>query len=196
MSVDVDVPSGRRVELVAAAQRVIAASGLRGLTHRGVDAEAGLAQGTCSAYYRTRAALLGAVTAHIAAQLTARVEGLRAELDALPDDDARRAEIIEWFMRLFAEPELLLVQAELAIEAQRQPGLADQIRHWRRQLLHIVEEIVAAHEPGTPRERAEVIVAALLGVATWALAEPTDQQRAAITMALDALAPPTGTCIS
>ena len=34
--------------------------GLRGLTHRAVDAEAGLPEGSCSAYMRTRVALLTA----------------------------------------------------------------------------------------------------------------------------------------
>ena len=40
--------------------------GLRGLTHRAVDRRAGLPEGSCSAYLRTRRALQGALTEHVA----------------------------------------------------------------------------------------------------------------------------------
>jgi DNA-binding transcriptional regulator YbjK len=51
----------RRSELMDAALAVVAEKGMKGLTHRAVDAKAGLAEGTTSNYYRNRAALVGAV---------------------------------------------------------------------------------------------------------------------------------------
>ena len=54
--------AGRRAELLEAAVDVVAEAGLRGLTHRAVDARAGLPEGTCSAYLRSRSALLVALT--------------------------------------------------------------------------------------------------------------------------------------
>ena len=54
--------SPRQEQLLSAGVRVVAHSGLRGLTHRAVDAEAGLPQGSCSAYMRTRLALLTRLT--------------------------------------------------------------------------------------------------------------------------------------
>ena len=51
----------RRTELMDAALTVVADKGMKGLTHRAVDAEAGLAEGTTSNYYRNRAALVEAV---------------------------------------------------------------------------------------------------------------------------------------
>lgn len=48
----------QRTALADAAITVIAAHGARGLTHRAVDAQAGVAAGTTSAYFRTRQALL------------------------------------------------------------------------------------------------------------------------------------------
>ncbi len=58
------VPS--RPELVAdAAVTVLARSGLRGLTHRAVDAEAGLPDGSTSNCFRSRSALLEAVAARL-----------------------------------------------------------------------------------------------------------------------------------
>jgi AcrR family transcriptional regulator len=51
----------RRTELMDAALKVVADKGLKGLTHRAVDAAAHLAEGTTSNYYRKRAALMEAV---------------------------------------------------------------------------------------------------------------------------------------
>ena len=52
----------RRCDLVAdAAISLIARSGVRALTHRAVDAEAGVPLGTTSNYFRTREALLNGV---------------------------------------------------------------------------------------------------------------------------------------
>ncbi|MEU4565873.1 TetR/AcrR family transcriptional regulator [Micromonospora sp. NPDC023956] len=49
-----------------AAIAVVADLGMRGLTHRAVDARAGLPLGTTSAYYRTRRALIEALVQRIA----------------------------------------------------------------------------------------------------------------------------------
>lgn len=51
-----------RSEVVAdAAVTVLARDGLRGLTHRAVDEEAGLPQGSTSNYFRSRSALIAAI---------------------------------------------------------------------------------------------------------------------------------------
>ena len=51
----------RRTQLLDAALTVVADKGMKGLTHRAVDAAAQLPQGTTSNYYRNRAALVAAV---------------------------------------------------------------------------------------------------------------------------------------
>lgn len=51
----------RRTQLLDAALAVVADKGMKGLTHRAVDAAAQQAEGTTSNYYRNRAALLDAV---------------------------------------------------------------------------------------------------------------------------------------
>ena len=50
----------RRTQLADAALAVVSAKGLKGLTHRAVDAQAGVAVGTTSNYFRNRAALTSA----------------------------------------------------------------------------------------------------------------------------------------
>jgi DNA-binding transcriptional regulator YbjK len=48
----------RRTEILDAALRVLAEHGMRGLTHRAVDAAAGIATGSTSYYFRSRSALV------------------------------------------------------------------------------------------------------------------------------------------
>jgi DNA-binding transcriptional regulator YbjK len=63
-----DQPAGpdRKTVLADAAIAVLGGDGLRALTHRSVDARAGLPTGTCGYHYRTRAALLAAALRRIA----------------------------------------------------------------------------------------------------------------------------------
>lgn len=58
----------RRAALTDAAISVVAEQGLRGLTHRAVDAAARLPQGSTSNHFRTRAALVEAVAERIEAR--------------------------------------------------------------------------------------------------------------------------------
>ena len=51
----------RRTQLLDAALAVVADKGMKGLTHRAVDAAAQVAEGTTSNYFRSRAALVEAV---------------------------------------------------------------------------------------------------------------------------------------
>ena len=59
---------GRREELGDAAIAVVASAGLKGLTHRAVDATADVPAGTTSNYFRTRQALVAAVAERIEAR--------------------------------------------------------------------------------------------------------------------------------
>jgi AcrR family transcriptional regulator len=56
----------RLTDLTDAAISVLAEQGMRGLTHRAVDARAALPLGTTSAYFRTRKALIGALVRRLA----------------------------------------------------------------------------------------------------------------------------------
>lgn len=71
-----EVRKERRAVLADAAIDVVAEDGMRALTHRAVDARAGLPTGTTSAYFRTRQALLTALVRRLA-------ELDRVELEAL-----------------------------------------------------------------------------------------------------------------
>ena len=60
--------SNRRDELLDAAICVLGEPGMYGLTHRAVDAAAGLPPGSAANYFRTRDALLNAVVERFAAR--------------------------------------------------------------------------------------------------------------------------------
>lgn len=73
----------RYAVITDAAIELVAELGMRGLTHRAVDARAGLPPGTTSAYYRTRKALIEALVHRIA-----DLDGADLERNALPADAA------------------------------------------------------------------------------------------------------------
>ncbi|MEV6583838.1 TetR family transcriptional regulator [Streptomyces sp. NPDC051582] len=63
-----------------AALDVLAAAGIRGLTHRAVDRAANLSPGTTSAYFRTRRALLTALVRRLVALDRAELQAIGEEV--------------------------------------------------------------------------------------------------------------------
>lgn len=72
----------RYAVITDAAIELVAEQGMRGLTHRAVDARAALPAGTTSAYYRTRKALIEALV-----QRLADLDAADLAAGGLPDDD-------------------------------------------------------------------------------------------------------------
>ena len=163
----------RQEQLLAAAVRVTAHSGLRGLTHRAVDAEASLPEGSCSAYMRTRVALLRRLTefvtsrfAHDITDLTQRIEQHAATVDGYVVQQTA-AMLRSWLQH----PDLLLVRMELTIEGSRQPEVAEILQVQWAQLVLVVEHALEAtgkdHEPA----RAPTLLAAIDGLLLRAVRE-------------------------
>ncbi|MFJ6196177.1 TetR/AcrR family transcriptional regulator [Micromonospora sp. NPDC092111] len=114
----------RRATLADAGLRVLAATGARGLTHRAVDAEAGVPTGTASNYFRSRDALLGALGERIMERF-APDERQLAELAARKPSPALFTDYVRYVVaRTTAQPELTRALIELRLEAVRRPGLA------------------------------------------------------------------------
>jgi DNA-binding transcriptional regulator YbjK len=182
-------PTGRRAELLAAGVQVLAESGLRGLTHRAVDAAAGLPEGTCSAYLRTRSALLVALAEHVGGGLARDVDAVAADLseDGVAHADAVAAAVTGLFLRWLRSPQVVRAQAELALEAARDPELLAVFDRWRTGLLHVVEGI-AEQAGSAPRpHRAAVAVAALEGVLVTAARMPAEERAGFVEEAVPAL---------
>jgi DNA-binding transcriptional regulator YbjK len=106
----------RRAAIADAAIHLVATKGLRGLTHRAVDVEAGLPPGSTSYYLRTRDALLTACVGRMV-QRDLASRPLPATAD-LPD-----LLIMLVVGTASSRPDDLLARYELSLEAVRRPGL-------------------------------------------------------------------------
>ena len=135
------VPLGedRRGAIADAAIHLVATRGLRGLTHRAVDAEAGLPPGSTSYYLRTRAALL---TACVNRMLERDLTRGSAELPADLDLDELLVGMVLNLVR--DRPDDLIARYELSLEASRQPELRDAIVQGGRRLREGLADLLAA----------------------------------------------------
>ena len=167
------VPSPRLRRLLDAALHVVADQGLRGLTHRAVDRQAGLPEGSCSAYLRTRKALLAALTEYVAGSLAADCHRLAVDVQGCPGDVDRAIELtMRLFQRWVEERELLLAKLELSMEASRDPELAELLAGYRSRLVDVVDGIMAARDHEHSKERAETLVSSFDGILLAALLKP------------------------
>lgn len=180
--------SPRREQLMGAASRVVAGQGLRGLTHRAVDREAGLSEGSCSAYYRTRKALQAGLTQYVASALADDVTTLTDQLRACaPDHDEAVELTTQLFLRWLAQRDLLLARLELTLEASRDPDLAALLVEWRARMVALVASIFSARDLDHSAERAEVLIASLDGVLLGTLARPPRGRKAFLRGSLELL---------
>ena len=153
----------RAQQIGDAAIAVLAEQGARGLTHRAVDAVAGLPLGTTSNYARTRAALLTLALARIAELDAAEelsgsrlAEGLALMLHrTITDGRARRR---------------VLARLELALEATRRPELRTAYDDMGRPFRAAAARLLAANGAVEPDRDAWTLIAWLEGTAFYALA--------------------------
>lgn len=178
--------SPRRREILSAATTVLARTGNRGLTHRAVDRQAGLPEGSSSAYFRTRDALVGALGDFVADRLATDVAALGTRLSTCPGDHERAAaEVSGLFSRWLEEPDLLSARLELTVAATRDPQLAERFAQWREDLVGMVRAVLAdaGNEPGS----ADALVAALDGVLLASLLQPAERRGAFVATSVELL---------
>lgn len=106
----------RRDDLLDAAITVLGEGGVRALTHRAVDAAAGLPAGSTSNYFRTRDALLGAVIDRFVARERAAWEEIATQ--ALPASPAELATTLAALARDQSGRHRTLALARYAILAE------------------------------------------------------------------------------
>ncbi|MFC9981157.1 TetR/AcrR family transcriptional regulator [Gordonia sp. NPDC127522] len=146
------VENVERVSVVAAAAvRVIARAGLRGLTHRAVDAEAGLSEGATSNCFRTRSALIEGVVQWMADQEL-------ADLDAAQAEGNGTAAFDQWARE---GREQTLARLELMLEGVREPVVAAALASQRARFAAYASKAGVAERVGLS---ADQLVALLAGV--------------------------------
>ncbi|MFE2157878.1 TetR/AcrR family transcriptional regulator [Streptomyces lydicus] len=177
-----------RPQLIAdTALRLLAARGMRGLTHRAVDEAAGLPQGSTSNLARTRAALLEAAVGRLAEREAAvltpdelprpqrdRPSGAEAGAGAASGAGAAAggaevpalAEALSLALHRYLthHRELLLARYELALEATRRPALREVYDRAGRAFREPVVAMLAAAGSAAPERHALSVVAWCDGV--------------------------------
>jgi len=117
----------RRRDLCDAAITVLAEQGAKGLSHIKVDRAAGVAEGTTSAYFRTRSALLVATTERV---VELDLIGLERAQSAASGDDEEMPRLADVVAAAAQEPHLTRAKAryELNMLASREPAIHDLVR--------------------------------------------------------------------
>ena len=173
---------------MSAATRVVAEHGLRGLTHRAVDREAGVSEGSCSAYYRTRRALQEGLAQYVASTAAGDVTALTEELRGCGPDDDRKVELTSrLFLRWLQERDVLLARLELELAAARDAELAAVLTEWRTRLVALVAGMASERGLDDAEQRAEALVASADGILLAALVRPARGRRAFVTSSLERL---------
>lgn len=149
----------RRVQIADAALAVLGADGSRGLTHRAIDRELDLPDGSTSYYFRTRDALLRA-----AAERLLSLDS--ADVDAVSTRGGGAALVARW---LAPERRVhLIARFELLLTAARDPSF-DFMSKARTRFLQHVERGLRQSGVASPRTAAIAYVAAVEGLLFQAL---------------------------
>ncbi|NUP77933.1 MAG: TetR family transcriptional regulator [Nonomuraea sp.] len=119
--------ANRRETLLDAAITVVGEGGIHALTHRNVDAAAGLPTGSTSNHFRSRDVLLDAVVERFAARERAAWEEIALRM--APTTPRELAHALAAFARTVTGPERTLTLARYAIlvEAATRPSLRAQL---------------------------------------------------------------------
>lgn len=167
---------GNRRELLAeAAIEVLAREGGRGLTHRAIDRQAVVPEGTTKNYYPTRSALFQAAAQHLADQHTAALRELRGRVpDGLTGEHvvALYAAMLRR-MATSARAQFLAL-FELHLEAVRNPEVSAAIGQIVRADVDTAVQLNTAVGRRMSRRGAGLLDAGMLGVALSMLSLPED----------------------
>ncbi|WP_447006277.1 TetR/AcrR family transcriptional regulator [Saccharothrix isguenensis] len=146
----------RMAALADAAIHVVATKGMRGLTHRAVDARAGVPTGSTSAYFRTRKALIEGVVQRLADLDNAEVEDVDTttplDLDRLAEGIAH---VLDQWMTTGRER--TLARYACLLEATHHPELRGILAHGERPRARARAMLAAAGAPDPERQGRELV---------------------------------------
>ncbi|GIL30258.1 TetR/AcrR family transcriptional regulator [Actinocatenispora comari] len=164
----------RRQRICDAAIDVLGTGGSRQLTHRAVDAAAGLPLGSTSNVFRTRDALLAGVLDRLLERETAGWRQLTTA--GMPRDVDTFAALLAGLIEELTGPQRMLSLARQAIfhEAAFRPDLQRRIDAAQRDLLHWGGGWLAALGSTRPERDLRALLALIDGVLMLRLANPHD----------------------
>jgi DNA-binding transcriptional regulator YbjK len=160
----------RRTQVLDAAVRVLGGQGSRKLTHRAVDLEGGLPDGTTSNHFRTRDALVDGVLAHLA-----EVDGTPTtvvDLGTLDRDGLVR--LIRDQINYLAGParKQTLARFALFLESAWRPSLRYAIVAWRGRFQAMLAGILEGLGAPDPAGAARLLIDHIDGMLLHAVSAP------------------------
>lgn len=155
----------RRERLVDTALELIDKTGLAGVTHRGIDEAAAVPNGTTSNYFRTRAALYGAIVRRLLDHQLADVERLSAT--PVPKSPEELIDLLAATVKAGDDiaRNRYLARVELSVEASRNPELAYLMRQMRGVTRQVMTVKVHAVYPDATDEQIDALGSVLTGLA-------------------------------
>ncbi|PXY24627.1 TetR/AcrR family transcriptional regulator [Prauserella muralis] len=163
--------SDRETQLLDAAIDVLGTRGTRHLTHRAVDARAGLPLGSTSNRFRTRESLLAGVLGRILDREIAAWTTLGtvdpADRDGFTRSAGRLVRELSTGGRV-----LTLARHAIMVEAAAHPPLQRQIADAQRRLIAWAAPLVAALGSADPERHLRLLLALIDGLLTNQLAHP------------------------
>ncbi|MCF2531854.1 TetR/AcrR family transcriptional regulator [Yinghuangia soli] len=160
--------SGRRVQLLDAAIRVLSTQGLRGLTHRAVQQEAGLPHGSVTYYFKTREQLvlgvIGRMTELESAQAGDVADELLRTMAVRPfaPDYPRIAELTHTWWSTSRERQI--ARYELQLASIREPLIREAMKRSVQEFWKLTELVAMATGSADPRNDGEVLLAFIDGM--------------------------------
>lgn len=157
----------RRDLLLEAAIRVISDQGMRGLTHRAVEAEAGVPHGSTTYYFGTRHELLTALMAYMSERGRREIEPIARGMTLLLADRSKPIDLdsiarayVAW---IDSAAEIELARYELQVTAARDPEMKQLMTENCDVFRRMCEPIVIACGSSNPSRDANILQAALDG---------------------------------
>jgi DNA-binding transcriptional regulator YbjK len=157
-------PRGR---LLDAALAVVDSDGIRGLTHRRLEDEAGLARGSARYHLGTNDQIIAATLEHAAVRDLRMTEAALARLglDALAGSKASIPRMAAVMTATFLEnPGAIRARIELLLEATRRPSVKAEAQRWRAHFVDTTELGLTAAGLDDPHTAALLLVAILDGL--------------------------------
>ena len=162
-------PRGR---LLDAALSIVGSEGLRALTHRRIEDEAGLARGSARYHLGTNDQIIAATLEHAVLRDSRMNEAVLAKVgfEALAGSTTSFPEILAALVSAFLEnPGAIRARYELLLEATRRPSLEAEAQRWRAQFVSASELALTAAGQADPHTVAVLLVACIDGLVFDAL---------------------------
>ncbi len=161
------VKTDRREVLLDAAIVVVAERGMRGLTHRAVETQAGLPHGSTTYYFGTRQDLVIALMRHLAERGRASIEPIARQLTLTLADRSRELDIdqicdglVAW---IDASAQMELARYELQVTGARDPEMKQLMTETCDIFRQMCEPIVIACGSSDPARDSSVVQAGVDG---------------------------------